>query len=194
MQAKTFNKGHFEIRSLIFPRIDGNRTDLLCRLSILHWSRRAKTCLQACSICAYSSFCACAKLCFRSIQWFCSRTVKALIRLRKCAVWSEPSLSACARRHVFAAHLSNLRIFVKKANDITTVVYECQSYYRSRSFSSYNCRFIFLVRYQGSWSYAGWSGPSLSAYARYIALPKDQIYFWVDFFTVEPQYTNAKFP
>ena len=31
---------------------------------------------------------------FCSIQWFCLRRVKALIRLRTCAVWSGPSLSA----------------------------------------------------------------------------------------------------
>ena len=37
-----------------------------------------------------------------SIQWLCWRTVKALIRLRGCAGWSGPSLSAYTRRHVFA--------------------------------------------------------------------------------------------
>ena len=39
---------------------------------------------------------------FCCIQWFCYRTVKALFRLRGCAGWSGPSLSAYARRHVFA--------------------------------------------------------------------------------------------
>ena len=39
---------------------------------------------------------------FCSIQWFCYGAVKALIRLRGCAGWSGPSLSAYARRHVFA--------------------------------------------------------------------------------------------
>ena len=37
-------------------------------------------------------------------QWFYKRTVKVLIRLRGCAVWSGPSLSAYARRHIFAWH------------------------------------------------------------------------------------------
>ena len=38
------------------------------------------------------------------IQWFCKRTVKALVRLRGCAGWSGPSLSAYAWRQVFAWH------------------------------------------------------------------------------------------
>ena len=37
---------------------------------------------------------------FYSIQWFCLRTVKALIRLH--AVWSGPSLSAYTRKLIFA--------------------------------------------------------------------------------------------
>ena len=36
-----------------------------------------------------------------SIRWFCLRTAKAQIKLRGRAVWSGPSLSAYARRHVF---------------------------------------------------------------------------------------------
>ena len=39
---------------------------------------------------------------FYSIQYFCWRTVKALIRLRACASWSGPLLYAYARRHIFA--------------------------------------------------------------------------------------------
>ena len=39
---------------------------------------------------------------FFSIKQFCLRTVKAQIRLRGCAGWSGPSLSAYAHRHVFA--------------------------------------------------------------------------------------------
>ena len=39
---------------------------------------------------------------FYSIQWFCLRTVKALIKLRGCAGWSGASLVAYARRHVGA--------------------------------------------------------------------------------------------
>ena len=39
---------------------------------------------------------------FYSVQWFCQRTAKTLIRLRRCAGWSGPSLSAYARRHFFA--------------------------------------------------------------------------------------------
>ena len=39
---------------------------------------------------------------FYSTQWFYKRTVKVLIRLHGCAHWSWPSLSAYARRHVFA--------------------------------------------------------------------------------------------
>ena len=39
---------------------------------------------------------------FCSIQWFCLRTLKALIRLREGAGWSGPSLFAYARRPVFA--------------------------------------------------------------------------------------------
>ena len=39
---------------------------------------------------------------FCSSQCYCLRTVKVLIRLRGCAVWSGPSLSAYyAQRHVF---------------------------------------------------------------------------------------------
>ena len=37
-----------------------------------------------------------------SIKWFCLRTAKALIRLRGCAGWSGPSLTAYARRRIFA--------------------------------------------------------------------------------------------
>ena len=41
---------------------------------------------------------------FYSVQWFCERTAKALIRLRGCAVWSGPLLSAYARKtHFFMA-------------------------------------------------------------------------------------------
>ena len=39
---------------------------------------------------------------FYSSQWFCLRTVKALIRLCGCAGWSGPSQSAYARTHVFS--------------------------------------------------------------------------------------------
>ena len=39
---------------------------------------------------------------FYSIQWFCLRTAKALIRLPRCADWSGPSLFVYARKHVFA--------------------------------------------------------------------------------------------
>ena len=39
---------------------------------------------------------------FQSVQWFHSQTANVLIRLRGCAGWSGPSLSAFARRHVFA--------------------------------------------------------------------------------------------
>ena len=39
---------------------------------------------------------------FYGIHWFCKRRAKAQIRLRERAVWSGPSLSAYARRHVFA--------------------------------------------------------------------------------------------
>ena len=38
---------------------------------------------------------------FFSIQWFYYRTVKALIRLRGCAGWSGPLLSAYSRWYVF---------------------------------------------------------------------------------------------
>ena len=39
---------------------------------------------------------------FCSIQWFCYQTVKALIRLCICTVWSEPWLSAYDWRHILA--------------------------------------------------------------------------------------------
>ena len=39
---------------------------------------------------------------FCSLQWFCLRTAKALIRLRECAGWSGLSLSAYAWRRIFA--------------------------------------------------------------------------------------------
>ena len=39
---------------------------------------------------------------FRSIQWFCYRTGKVLIRLRGCAGWSGPLLSAYTWRHAVA--------------------------------------------------------------------------------------------
>ena len=42
------------------------------------------------------TFCTC------SVQWFCQQTVNALIRLCDCAGWSGPSLSANARKNVFA--------------------------------------------------------------------------------------------
>ena len=61
-------------------------------------------------MCGFTSTCACAKyhpaLCFIqtfcSIQWLCMQTSKALIRLRGCAGWPGPSLSAYTRRYVFA--------------------------------------------------------------------------------------------
>ena len=42
---------------------------------------------------------------FCSIQWFCLWTVKAWIRLHRCAVWSGlhcPHIPALARRHIYA--------------------------------------------------------------------------------------------
>ena len=38
---------------------------------------------------------------FCSSQWFCWGRVKALIRLRGCAVWSGPSLSKYDRKYIF---------------------------------------------------------------------------------------------
>ena len=39
---------------------------------------------------------------FYGSRWFWQRTMKAVIRLRGRAVWSGPSLSAYAQRHVLA--------------------------------------------------------------------------------------------
>ena len=41
---------------------------------------------------------------FCSVQWYCYRMAKALIRLHGCADWFGPSLSASAWRHVFTWH------------------------------------------------------------------------------------------
>ena len=43
---------------------------------------------------------------FSSLKWFRQRTGKALIRLRKCAVWFRPWLSTLSKRHIFAWHSS----------------------------------------------------------------------------------------
>ena len=75
--------------------------------------RATKKCLRSCAKCADSDQSgACANIIrpllsfntFCSIQWFCQWTVTALIRLRGCAGWSRPLLSAYAQRHVFAWH------------------------------------------------------------------------------------------
>ena len=53
-----------------------------------------------------------------SIQWLCKRKVKVLIRLRSCAVWSGPSLSAHAKTHfrmtrpIYYIHVLNYRNMV----------------------------------------------------------------------------------
>ena len=63
--------------------------------------------------CRFRSFCSCERKVsfqhlfsintFYSVNWFCMRTAKALIRLRGCAGWSGPSLCEHAqwRRPVF---------------------------------------------------------------------------------------------
>ena len=74
----------------------------------LIWPREANTCLGTCAKYALRSSCACAviwafghHLFSLSVQWFCKRTLKALISLCGRAGWSRPSISANARRHVF---------------------------------------------------------------------------------------------
>ena len=71
---------------------------------------QAKKCLRAWAKCAVTWSCACAKshpgICspFKLSMLYnktCLRTAKGLIRLRGCAVWSDPSLSAYTRRHFF---------------------------------------------------------------------------------------------
>ena len=61
-------------------------------------------------MCGFTSSCTCAKshpdiyspMKHFNIQWFYFWTTKVLIRLRECAGWSGPSLSAYARKHVSA--------------------------------------------------------------------------------------------
>ena len=82
----------------------------------LNGSRQVKNYLRTCVKCIDSdSSRACAKshpsICSPFVHSivsndfvsFCKRTVKGLIRLRKCAGWSGPSLCADTRGHVFAA-------------------------------------------------------------------------------------------
>ena len=77
----------------------------------MYWLRKAENCLRVCAkfrthiilrMHKVSSGHSLPIHTFCSVQWFCYRTVKALIRLHGRAGWSEPSLSAYARRHVFA--------------------------------------------------------------------------------------------
>ena len=72
---------------------------------------KRKKCIRACARCAEDIILSMLKVSsgpllsidsFYSVKWCKQRTAKALIRLRICAVWSGPSLSAYARRHVFA--------------------------------------------------------------------------------------------
>ena len=69
---------------------------------------KRKKCLRACAKCADSHYPTYAQRLIRafalhwnifSSKWFCLRIAKALIRLRGCAGWSGPSLSAYAWRH-----------------------------------------------------------------------------------------------
>ena len=78
---------------------------------IWYGQRQAKKCFRPCAKCADSYHLAHAQSIiwplpsihtFCSILRFCKRAVNALIRLRRCAGWSGPSLYAYAERHVFA--------------------------------------------------------------------------------------------
>ena len=64
-------------------------------------SNMRKMCEFTSGTCAVSSNYLLSIETFYSIQRFCLRTAKALVRLRGCAGWSGPSLSVYARRHVF---------------------------------------------------------------------------------------------
>ena len=93
-----------------------------------HGPRQAKNCLQTyhcqtCAKCTDSVHPARAQSIIRpllsihtfcSIQWIYQRTVKALIRLRGCAGWSGPSLSACARRHIIAWRGQSILQIIRK--------------------------------------------------------------------------------
>ena len=49
---------------------------------------------------------------FYNTQWFYTWTVTVLIRLRGCAGWSGPSLSAYAKRCIFTWHGLNISIII----------------------------------------------------------------------------------
>ena len=53
-----------------------------------------------------------------SIEWFCKRTVKALIRLRGCTSWSGPSLLEYAR-------LSSYFTYISRIVTVTNAFYAC---------------------------------------------------------------------
>ena len=72
---------------------------------------------------------------FCSIQLSCSWTVNALIRQRGCVGWSGPSLSAYARRHVFAwrdpftSRLQRLAVNVANGREVINLIIFCLQWY-----------------------------------------------------------------
>ena len=61
---------------------------------------------------------------FCNIQWFSSRTGRALIRLRGCAGWYGPSLCGYAQRYVFEWRGQN-NVKTKNSND-STLLQDCK--------------------------------------------------------------------
>ena len=123
---------------------------------------KRKSCFRACFTWSwFRPSCTCAKshrgICppFKhsiGLQWFCLRTAKVLIRLQGCAGWSGPSLSAYARRQVFAWHSPNGMEYWDTEFDLRI---------RSHIFLSDNSRRRITHRHATSFSFQLGHGPAI---------------------------------
>ena len=125
---------------------------------------------------------------FYSIQWFCLRTAKALIRLRGCAGWSGPSLSAYVQRHVFAwrglYYLNQMNRNVGKRTFFHTATkaefdqrLRCPHEETLHSWLSKMRPVRVLIRLREC---AGWSESSRSAHKRFLALRLKLLWYLCD--------------
>ena len=113
---------------------------------------------------------------YYSTLWFCKRAKKAQVSLCKCAGWSGPVLSANGIRTLFV-HCASLakkyNLWAAPREEVLRACAKCAGYHNLiRAFAlQRNIRIQWfrlrtgkaLIRLCGC---AGWSGPSLFAYAR----------------------------
>ena len=88
---------------------DSDSQCFIWQLTVMLWAASSKTMpLSMRKTCGFRSSCVCTNyqsgICLRetfcSKHWFCLRTIKVLIRLRRCTSWSRSSLSTYASRTV----------------------------------------------------------------------------------------------